>query len=75
VKPAVSGLEQAYPGKVTAHNVDASEPDARAAIQELGFATHGLVIRSGDGRTLWTQADHAVRIEDVRDVVKQILAG
>jgi hypothetical protein len=73
VKPAVSGLEQAFPGQVAAHNVDASEPQARAAIADLGFKSHGLVIRSRDGEVLWSQADHTVRIEDVRAALGTIL--
>jgi len=75
VKPAVSGLEQAYPGRVTAHNIDATDPGARAAIRDLGFKSHGLVVRSRDGEALWKQADHAVRIEDVREAVRGILGG
>jgi len=64
--PAVSGLEQEYPGKVKAQNVDATTAESRAAVQELGFKNHGLVIRSPDGKVLWKQSDHHVAIEDVR---------
>ena len=64
--PAVSGLEQEFPGSVTGRNVDATTPDARMAVQELGFRSHGLVIRSADGKVLWKQPDHEVRMEDVR---------
>ena len=64
--PAVSGLELEFPGKVTGRNVDATTPDARMAVQELGFRSHGLVIRSADGKVLWKQPDHGVRVEDVR---------
>jgi hypothetical protein len=73
LKPAVSGLEQAYPGKVKAHNVDASAPDARKDIQTLGFRSHGIVIRSTDGRTLWKQADHTVRMDAVNQALREIL--
>jgi hypothetical protein len=73
VKPAVSGLEQEYPGKVTAHNVDAFTPEARKAIQGLGFKSHGLVIRSLSGEVLWKQADHTVNIEKVKEELNQIL--
>ena len=73
LQPAVSGLEQAFPGRVTARNVSAREPDARGAIQQLGFKSHGLVIRSADGRALWKQADHTVRMEDVEKALREIL--
>jgi hypothetical protein len=75
MKPAVSGLEREYPGKVKARNVDATDPDARADIQSLGFKTHGLVIRSTDGKTLWKERDHTVRMEDVESALKQILGS
>jgi hypothetical protein len=73
LKPAVSGLEQEFAGKVTAHNVDATAPEAREAIQELGFKSHGIVIRSVDGKTLWKQADHTVRMESVKKAIHEIL--
>lgn len=73
VTPAVSGLKQEFPGKVTPHNVDATLPEARESIRALGFKSHGIVIRSTDGETLWKQADHTVRIESVREALREIL--
>jgi hypothetical protein len=73
LKPAVSGLAQDFPGKVTARNVDASEPEALEEVKNLGFITHGLVIRSTDGKVLWKEGDHTVRVEDARDALRQIL--
>lgn len=73
MKPAVSGLKNEFPGKVTPHNIDATEPEARKSIQALGFKSHGVVIRTKDGATLWKEADHSVRIEDVRAALREIL--
>ena len=73
LKPAVSGLEQEFPGKVTAHNVDATAPEARQAIRDLGFKSHGIVIRSADGKALWKQADHTVQMESVKKAIHEIL--
>ncbi len=68
----MSGLEQEFPGKVEAENVDATLPDAQAAIRELGFRSHGLVIRSSDGKVVWKQPDHTVRMEDVRAELQRL---
>lgn len=73
MKPAVSELRKDFPGKVTPHNVDATQPEAKASIQELGFKSHGIVIRDLNGTVLWKQADHQVRIESVRTALHQIL--
>ena len=73
LKPAVSELKQEFPGKVTPHNVDATLPEARKSIQALGFKSHGIVIRSTDGTTLWKQPDHTVRMESVREALHEIL--
>jgi hypothetical protein len=73
LKPAVSGLEREFPGKVTARNVDASEPDARQEIRALGFRSHGIVIRSTDGTVLWKQADHSVQMDAVHGALSKIL--
>ncbi|HLN81653.1 MAG TPA: hypothetical protein VK392_10715, partial [Thermoanaerobaculia bacterium] len=62
----MSGLEQEFPGKVKAENVDATAPGSTAAVKELGFQSHGLVIRSADGKVLWKQPDHTVKIEDAK---------
>ena len=72
VKPAVSGLEQEFPGKVTAHNVDATTPQSRVAIRGLGFKSHGIVIRSPNGKVLWKQPDHQVNMDDVRKALKEL---
>jgi hypothetical protein len=74
LKPAVSGLEQEFPNKVSARNVDASDPERTEEIRRLGFATHGLVIRSKDGATLFKQADHRVDMSAVESAIRQILA-
>jgi hypothetical protein len=67
----VSGLEQEFPGQVKAQNLDASTPDAKKDIKELGFKNHGLVIRSADGKVLHKQADHSVDIDAARQFLKE----
>jgi hypothetical protein len=73
VKPAVSGLEKEFPGKVKAQNVDATTPDSKKVVKEMGFDNHGLVIRSSDGKVLWKQKDHDVDMNDVRSAIKELL--
>src|ERR1700738_1398894 len=62
-----------FPGKVKAENVDATTPEAAKAIKELGFKNHGLVIRAPNGRVLWKQPDHQVKIEGVRAPFRRLL--
>jgi hypothetical protein len=69
----VSGLEQDFPGKVKAQNLDATTPENKKIVKDLGFNNHGLVIRSADGKTLWKQPDHDVVMEDVRKAITDIL--
>jgi hypothetical protein len=71
--PAVSGFEQEFPGKVEAQNVDATTEESRRVIEDLGFQSHGLVIRSSDGTVLWRQADHDVAIADVRAELRRLM--
>ena len=73
-KPAVSGLAQEFSRRVETYNVDATTPEARESIAELGFRSHGLVIRSPEGEVLWKQADHAVNVEDARQALRELLA-
>ena len=73
LKPAVSGLEKDFPERVKAKNVDATTPEAKKEIQELGFKTHGLVIRSADGKVLLKQPDHTVDLDKTRAALVQIL--
>ena len=72
--PAVSGLEQEFPGKVRTRNVDCTTPEGVAAVKELGFANHGLVIRDPSGKVLFKQPDHTVKIDDVRQALKEIVS-
>ena len=69
----MSELEQTFPGRVNAHNVDATTPEAEQAVQALGFSNHGLVIRSPEGKALWTQPDHEVKVEDARVALEELL--
>jgi hypothetical protein len=73
LKPAVSGLEQDFPGQVKAGNVDSTTPEAKKAIAELGFKNHGLVVRSADGKVLHKQPDHSVDIDAARKAIAEIL--
>ena len=74
VKPAVSGLETEFPGKVTAKNVDATTPESKKEIAALGFTSHGLVVRSADGKPLFKQPDHKVDIDAVKKELRDLLA-
>jgi hypothetical protein len=71
--PAVSGLETEFPERVVARNVDATTEESRKVVQELGFKSHGLVIRSADGTPLWRQADHDVAIGDARAELRRLI--
>lgn len=71
--PAVSGLETEFPGKVVGRNVKASEQEGVDSIKELGFKSHGIVIRDDSGKALWKQADHLVNMDDVRKALKELL--
>jgi hypothetical protein len=70
----VSGLEQEYKGRVQGENLDATTPENRKIVKELGFDNHGLVIRSSDGKVLWKEPDHEVKVEDVRHELDKLLA-
>jgi hypothetical protein len=71
----VSGLEKEFPGRVVARNVDATTPESRKAVKDLGFGNHGLVIRSRDGKVLWKQPDHDVNMDDVRAELARLLGS
>ena len=73
MQPAVSGLEQEFPGQVVAENLDATTEQAKQIVAELGFQNHGLVVRSGDGEVRWKQPDHEVDMNLVREALKELL--
>jgi len=70
----VSGLEEEYKGRVRGQNLDATTEENKRIVHSLGFENHGLVIRSADGKVLWKQPDHEVRIEDVRRELGRLLS-
>jgi hypothetical protein len=70
----VSGLAQEYKGRVGGQNLDATTEENKKIVQSLGFETHGLVVRSADGKILWKQPDHQVQMEDVRRELDRLLA-
>lgn len=70
----MSGLEQEYKGRVRGLNLDATTEENKKIIRALGFDNHGLVIRSADGKVLWKQPDHEVKMEDVRRELDRLLS-
>ena len=62
----MSGLDKEYDGKVHGQNLDATTEENEKICKELGFSSHGLVIRSADGKVLWKQADHKVKMDEAR---------
>jgi hypothetical protein len=73
LKPAVSGLEKEFSRQVETRSIEATNPESRDAIAELGFRSHGLVIRSPEGEVLWKQADHEVSVDDARQALHELL--
>ncbi len=69
----MSGLEKEFNGRVKGQNVDATTPESKKAVKDLGFENHGLVIRSAEGKVLWKQKDHDVNMDDVRSALKELL--
>lgn len=69
----MSGLESEFPGAVRGENVDCTTPKGLAAVQELGFESHGIAIRNLAGEVLWKQADHTVDMAHVRNALQGLL--
>ncbi len=69
----MSGLQEEFPGQVTAQNLDAMTPEAKIVIEQQGFQNHGIVIREPGGEVLWSQADHTVNMEEVRAELRERL--
>ena len=69
----MSGLDKDYAGKVHGQNLDATTEENEKIVKDLGFSSHGLVIRSADGKVLWKEPDHEVKVEDVRKELDRLL--
>ncbi len=69
----MSGLETEFDGRVRGRNVDATTEESKKAVKDLGFQLHGIVIRSPEGEPLFKQADHEVKMEAVRDALRELL--
>ena len=52
--------------------VEHLEPEAKAAVAQLGFKSHGLVMRRG-GEVVFQQPDHRVEVEQVRLALERML--
>ena len=73
MKVAVSDLEKEFPGDVKAVNLNAREEESQKVIKEQGFQTHGLIIRYANDEVVWKQADHKVKMDDVRAEIRKLL--
>jgi len=71
----VSGLDKEFPGDVKAENVNAKDSKSQKVIKEAGFKSHGVIIRNRKNEIAWKQADHTVKIDDVRAAIRELLAA
>ena len=71
----MSGLDEEFGDRIVAENLDATTPDGVAAVADLGFGNHGIVIRSGDGEVLLKQPDHDVDMDEVRRRLGELVGG
>ena len=55
-----------FPEKIFTRALDATTPESQEIVKALGFNNHGLVIRSSEGETLWSQPDHQVVMAEVQ---------
>jgi len=69
----VSGFGEEFEGKVEAQNLDATKPEAVKRVKSLGFKNHGLVITDAEGKVLFKQPDHQVKVEEVRAELTKLL--
>ena len=69
----MSGLEREYSGKVIGENLDATTAENEKVVKGLGFESHGIVIRSADGKVLWKEPDHNVKTDNVRRELGRIV--
>ncbi len=71
---SMAALEKDFPGKVRARSLDIASPDAVKMVQMLGFKDHGLVIRSRRGAVLYKDSGHEVKLDAVRQQIRDLLA-
>lgn len=73
-KTDVTRLEQDFPGKVKVESLDATSPEGSKMAKRLGFKEHGLVIRDYRGAVLWKGTDHKLKMDEVRQEIKNQIA-
>lgn len=69
----MSGLEKEFPGEVKAENLSARDAESQKVIKAAGFQTHGLIIRDANDEIVWKQADHTVKMDEVRAAIRKLL--
>lgn len=73
-KAQVAALEKDFPGQVSVEHLDAKAPDSVRMAGMLGFKDHGLVIRSRRGAVLWKASGHNLKMDEVREQIKGLIA-
>jgi hypothetical protein len=73
-KAQVTALEQDFPGKVSVEHLDVKAPESARMASMLGFKDQGLVIRSRRGAVLWKASSHNLKMDEVREQIKGLIA-
>lgn len=73
-KALVSSLEKDFPGQVSVEHLDAKAPESARMINMLGFRDQGIVIRSHRGAVLWKGSGHNLKMDEIREQIKGLIA-
>ncbi|MCA9667792.1 MAG: hypothetical protein KC503_19465 [Myxococcales bacterium] len=60
-------------GKITTKIHDAFSAEGKAAVKKLGFDTHGLVVRNGDGSVAHKEDGHNFKQTDIEGWIKKAM--
>ena len=73
-KARVAALETDFPGQVSVEHLDAKAPESAKMVNLLGFKDQGIVIRSRRGAVLWKGSGHNLKIDEIREQIKGLIA-
>lgn len=69
----LTGVAESFNGRVAVRLVRNDSEEGRAATQQHGFRSHGVVLTTADGRDALVEADHRVFPEHVAAALGRVL--
>lgn len=75
IRVEVGKMPRSFSDRLQTRSVAVEGPEEVEEMTSFGFASHGMVVRSGDGAVLWKRGDDRLDLDEARVALIELIQG